>query len=265
MNITDLSAEQIRACLKTRAFAGEIHYLNEIDSTNLEADRLALAGSPEGTIVVADRQTRGKGRFGHQWFSPPGTGLYISLVLRPPLEPAASHYLVLLSGVACSRAIQDLCHVLVELKWPNDLQIRGKKIGGILLELSTDPKGLRHLIVGIGINVHTLRGEFPQDLRESAGSLLTETGVRVSRSELLCGLLSHFETRYFSSLAQGPSAILTEWTQLTNTLGRTLRVSYRGQVMEGTATGIDEDGGLLLRLPSGMTEKVLAGEVAVLD
>lgn len=265
MDAADLSAEQIQACLKTRVFAREIHYLEETESTNSEADRLASSGSPEGTIVVADRQTRGRGRFGRSWFSPPGTGLYLSMILRPPVEPAASHYLVLLSGVACSRAIQDLCRTSVELKWPNDLQILGKKIGGILLELSADHKGLRHLIAGIGINVTTRREDFPEELRQSVGSIFTEAGIRVSRSEILCRLLLHFENRYFLSLTQGPSAILTEWTQLTTTLGRMLRVSYGGQVLEGTATGIDADGGLLLRLASGLTEKVLAGDVTVLD
>lgn len=265
MEPRDLDAKKIRQGLRTRVLARDIHYLKETDSTNAQADRLACAGAPEGTLVVADLQTRGRGRQGRLWFSPPGTGLYFSLILRPPVEPAASHYLVLLSGVAAARAIEELCRTPVELKWPNDLQIRGKKVGGILLELSADLKGLHHLIVGIGINVSTPRGKFPRDFHREAGSLLTETGAVVDRFELLRRLLLHFEARYFRSLEQGPAEVLEEWTRLTTSLGKMIRVTCGGQILEGSAVGIDADGGLLLRRSSGLTEKVLAGDVTILD
>lgn len=265
MTPRDLDPETIRRGLQTRVFAREIHALEETESTNTQADRLACAGAPEGTLVVADRQTRGRGRQGRPWFSPPGTGLYFSLILRPPVDPSTSHYLVLLIGVASARAIQEIARAPVELKWPNDLQIRGRKIGGILLELNADLQGLRHLVAGIGINVTTRSEDFPRDFPGAAGSLLTETGAFVDRAELLRRLLLHLETRYFRSLERGPAEVLEEWTQLSTTLGKMIRVSCGGETVEGTAVGIDADGGLLVRRASGLTEKVLAGDVTVLD
>ncbi|MEK7709346.1 MAG: biotin--[acetyl-CoA-carboxylase] ligase [candidate division NC10 bacterium] len=220
--------------------------LGEVDSTQTEARRLAETGAPEGTVVRAERQTRGRGRRGHDWVDERGSALLISIVLRPAVEVSRLPQLSLLAGVAAAEALEETSGLPVAVAWPNDLLIRGLKVAGILAESSAAPGAGPVVILGIGINVNQTR--FPPDLGGRATSLALEAAHPFDRERLLAAMLQRLEAWYRRWVAEGFGPVREAWRRGSATLGRRVAV---GDGIEGIAEDLAEDGALLLRTETG--------------
>lgn len=255
-------AEELRTGLTTRIVGSEIRYLNETDSTNRQAYALGEAGAGEGLIVIADRQSAGKGRLGRTWVSPPGVNLYLSVLLRPPLPSYAAPQLTFLSALAVSRAIAAVTGLAPTHKWPNDVLIDGCKVAGLLNEMSAESDRIRFVVLGIGVNLNMTADQFPADLRTPATSLLLAGGQPVARARFARALLEQLDALYAEYLRCGPAPILTAWEAHCDLVGKAVTVDEGGgPALRGTVAGLDRDGALLLTLANGSTERVLAGDV----
>jgi BirA family biotin operon repressor/biotin-[acetyl-CoA-carboxylase] ligase len=254
-----LLPEEVLDGLKTRRFTGPVHHFETLDSTNDLAKDLATRGAPEGTVVVAEAQTGGRGRLGREWDSPPGVGLYVSLVLRPMLPPLELPQITLTTAVAVVRAVRRAAPVTPGIKWPNDLLVNGKKLGGILTEMETESDRIRHVVVGLGLNVNN--PEFPPELAARATSLTLATGGSFSRVKLLQAWLEEFEALYDRFLNQGFTEILAEWKASAVTLGKMVTVRQGPREISGQALDVAPDGALLLRTASGEIIRVTSGEI----
>ena len=258
-----LDRERILAGLETRAIGRVLHVHDEVTSTNDVAMALADAGAPHGTAVAAERQTRGRGRLGRAWSSPPGVGLWTSVVLRPPVPAAAVPVLTLAAGLAAAEAIEAEAGIPAALKWPNDVLLDGRKVAGTLLELRTEDQAVAHVVAGVGINVHQARGDFPPEVAQTAVSIRQATGRPVSRVLLLRGLFTRLETWYERFLAEGPDPVVTAAAGRMPVLGQPVVAVAGAERLEGTAARLDSDGALVLALPGGGTRRVLAAEVTL--
>jgi BirA family transcriptional regulator, biotin operon repressor / biotin---[acetyl-CoA-carboxylase] ligase len=238
----------------------EIVHLVETDSTNARARKLAEQGAPEGTLVVAERQTQGRGRKGRAWFSPSGAGLYTSLVLRPSMPPHEATRITFLTAVAAAEALLHLTDLNVRIKWPNDILVNGKKIAGILTEISTGRGGVDYAVVGLGMNVNT-QG-FPDDISEKATSVFIETGERFPRAVLLREYLRQQEACFRRLRTSGFEPILGRWKELADSMGKEIRVRMLENTYEGWVEDIDPEGILILRDRQGISRRILAGDVS---
>lgn len=254
---------EIRRGLNTRVLGREIHHFHRVTSTQEVARELAARGAPAGTVVVAEAQTAGRGRRGRGWVSPPGAGVWLSVILRPDLSPAQVPLLTLAAGVAAVRAIGEAAGVAPGLKWPNDLLIRGRKLGGILAEMAGQPEGVGYVILGVGINVGVSPDQLPPELVKRTTSLRRVAGRELSRVDLCRRLLASLEA-VCDQLAAGESAaVLDAWRRASVTLGRRVSVVLPGEIVTGRALDVTPDGGLVLALPGGGTRVFLAGEVSL--
>jgi BirA family biotin operon repressor/biotin-[acetyl-CoA-carboxylase] ligase len=251
---------EITQGLKTRYLKGPIHHFETLPSTNDLAKELGSREAPEGTLVVAESQSRGRGRLGREWDSPPGLGLYVSLLLRPPLPPTEMPRLTLTTAVAVVRALKRAAGVAPGIKWPNDLLLDGKKVGGILTEMETESDRIRHLVVGLGLNVNNRR--FPPPLDLTATSLALAAGSSFSRRLILQAWLEEFEALYDLFLHQDFAVILEEWRQYNVTLGQAVTVRQGPREISGLALEVAEDGALLVRQETGEIVRVASGEIA---
>jgi len=247
-----VTSHAVTMALCTKTLGRSLHILDETPSTNSAALALAQAGAPDGTVVVADTQTSGRGRLGRQWYSPPGKNLYCSIILRRSLSPEqVSHWLSwvpLLSAVAVARAIQVISGLRPSLKWPNDILMEQRKVGGLLCESSGTGTPNAFVIVGIGLNVNMWRDAFPDDLRDLATSLAAEAGRPFDRAVLLATFLSELEIRYEAFLLGAVSDIQHEYALRCATLRQRVRVEMTngecGECIEGQAVSIGDDGSL---------------------
>ena len=256
-----LSEEIIQGGLSTSLLGRRVAYFRTTASTMDEARKVALDNAPEGILVVAEEQTAGRGRFQRTWVSPPAVNLYFSLILRPGPEYASQ--LTMMASLALARALRGLAResTHVTIKWPNDVRMGGRKIGGILIESSLAEEGLHNFsIVGMGVNVNFDPGEYP-DIKDIATSLQRELGHPVPRLHLLRAIMEEMEELYLD-IKQGGS-VREEWSSLLDTLGHQVRVAWGDQVYEGYAQGVDDDGGLVLRLSNGSLQTLAAGEVTL--
>jgi BirA family biotin operon repressor/biotin-[acetyl-CoA-carboxylase] ligase len=257
-----LRADEIGLRLKTRLIGRRVLLYEKVGSTNEEASTLAAKGADEGTLILAETQTAGKGRLGRTWFSPPGINLYLSVVLRPQIEPAQATIITLLAGLAVALAIRERTRLTPQLKWPNDVFIGGKKVAGILAELAADGRTIKHLILGIGLNVNLDEAALPPELLKTATSLLIESGRAQNRLEMLETLVNQLERWYTDFLDQGAKPIIEEYSRFSITLGRWIRVIIRDRIVEGEAVGLTPNGGLILRERSGTSTTILTGDVS---
>ncbi|MBF8267333.1 MAG: biotin/acetyl-CoA-carboxylase ligase [Dehalococcoidia bacterium] len=255
-----LSEEIIRDSLSTALLGCRVAYFRTATSTMDEARKAALESAPEGTLVLAEEQTGGKGRFQRRWVSPPGVNLYLSLILRP--QPSALFQLGMVASLALARGLHRLAPGSLHptIKWPNDVRLGGKKVGGILIDSSLEVDGGGFSIVGVGVNVNLDPGEYP-DIRDIATSVRQELGHPISRLRLLGMLLEEMEQLYIR--IQGGDSVRGEWSALLDTLGRQVRVAVGGQVYEGYAQDVDEEGSLILLRPDGSLWSLAAGEVTL--
>ena len=234
----------------------------ETDSTNIQADRMAEGGAPEGTLVAADMQRSGRGRRGRNWETPAGTALAMSFVLRPPVPPGKASMLTLLAAAAGRRAIEELTGTAPGIKWPNDLVLNGKKVCGILTEMKMEEADIRHVVVGMGFNVN--QEAFPKELEQKATSLLLETGRRWPRAELCCLVMKHFGEGYGEFLKRGDLSFLQEeYNGCLAGFGHEVRILSPDGDWLGVSRGIDPEGALLVQRENGQMERVTAGEVSV--
>jgi BirA family biotin operon repressor/biotin-[acetyl-CoA-carboxylase] ligase len=252
-----LSALEVHDGLATKKFGAYIHHFDHIDSTMNEAFRLGDAGALEGTVVVAETQTKGRGRLGRHWSSPKGKGIYFSIILRPSCAPSDIAGITLLAAVAVSEAIEKKTGLKVLIKWPNDILYDGRKLCGILTELKAEIERVSFVCVGVGINVNTPASQ----LLPEATSLKNIKSEAFSRVELLQEVLKVLESRYRTAMKEGYAPVFKEWRSRSATLGRKVRFTDRGRSIEGTAFDLDKDGGLLVRLHSGEIIKRVAGDV----
>ena len=237
-----------------------IEWREQLDSTQRLARELARAGVPEGTTVIAESQTSGRGRLGRQWYSPAGQNLYCSVVLRPSLAPPDVPRLALIAGLAVADAVRALTAAEPALKWPNDVLVDGRKVAGILTELEAEVERVHHAIVGIGVNLNA--EAFPAELAATATSLRLATGRPVERAPFTAGLLAALEARYRRLLADGFAAMRSEWEACSSLTGKEVRVTAPEGEVAGRVLGIDDDGALRLAGPRGEL-RVVAGEVTV--
>ena len=244
-------------------FGRSFRYHDEIESTNVEAKRLAAAGAPEGTVVVAESQSAGRGRLGRRWTSPAGKGLLFSALLRPPLGMADAHLLTIVAAAAACDAIESLVPVNVRIKWPNDLFIDDRKVGGILLEAAGEQDAIDWVVIGMGLNVNTEYSELPVALRRTAVSLKVASGRPVDRSELLARLLLALEESYLDAARNGFDGALGRFRERDYLLKRRVSVQTRRGPVVGEAAGIDEKGALLVQLPHRHIQRFHSGDVTV--
>ena len=257
-----LSEAELLSCLKTEWAGGRTVYFDTTDSTNIQARRLAEAHAPHGTLVVSDRQDGGKGRRGRSWASPSGVGIWMSLILRPEIAPSSASMLTLAAALAVREGIQEETGLSPLIKWPNDLVLNGKKICGILTEMSTELMEIQYVITGIGINVN--QREFPSEIRDTATSLSLEVGRCFRRSSLIAAILKAFEKDYAAFLKTGDlSLLLEEYNACLVNRGKEVCILDPSGEYRAVAEGIDESGSLLVTLPDGTRREIISGEVSV--
>lgn len=237
-------------------------YYAVTDSTNSRAAELAEKGGVHGTVLCANAQTGGRGRMGRGWLSPPGVNVYLSILLRPPVEPARAPQLTLVAAVALAQAVEETCGVAAGLKWPNDLLLDGRKAAGILAEMSADPDRVRHVIVGVGLNVNMEAADFPEDLRERATSLRIRTGRTFRRAELVARFLDAFSRAYEGYLTGGFKSLWPEWKRRDILKGKPATVRLPAGDARGKILGVDGNGMLVFRRAgAARSEKIASGEI----
>jgi BirA family biotin operon repressor/biotin-[acetyl-CoA-carboxylase] ligase len=257
-----LVLETIQARLCTRVMGQPaIHMLQQTDSTNLQAKILAGRGAAEGTVVVADTQSHGRGRRGRTWFSPPGRSIYTSLILRPPIAPFQAPQITLMTAVAVAKSLNRKIGLDAKIKWPNDILIRGKKIAGILTEISMEMDVVDFVVVGLGINVNSRREEMPSEIQDIVTSIHIESGSNLSRSTLLCNLLEDFEVCYEQLKKEGFGPIMDQWRMMTDIIGQKVYVDVLDTRHTGTVQAVDDDGVLILRDDQGNIHRIFSGDV----
>ncbi len=251
----------IKVGLNTAVVAKSIECYAELDSTNLRAHVLAEQGAPEGSAVVAECQTMGRGRMGRSWSSPPGVNVYTSILLRPTLALNEATQLTFLAAVAVARAIEKVCAVRVSVKWPNDILLNGKKIAGLLNELNAETEGIHYVVLGIGVNLNMEKEQFPPDLRYPATSILLETGQRVDRVKFIRTLFTELDVLYALLLERGFAPIRLAWEALFDLVGSAVSVDDGGVGISGVVIGIAADGALLLDTGSAHPSTIYSGDV----
>lgn len=257
-----LSADEIRSGLKSR-FWREIVCCSSVSSTNDIGLSLPLDddNGNTGIAIVADSQEKGRGRFARTWCSPPGLNVYLSIVLRPDLPPADAPFLTILAALASAAALYRETGIQVSIKWPNDLLMSGRKLGGILTEARTVRGVITRTVIGIGINLNSSADHLPPELSGKATSVLIETGSFVSRGRIIAAIMNEFEARYKKLQAIGAFPLVRELRPLLSCLGRQVVVMDGASKISGFAEEIDDEGRLVLRLPSGQRRKVGSGEI----
>ena len=241
----------------------EIIFYDTVGSTNTAAFEVA-EGTKEGAVIISDSQERGRGRLGRSWVSPPGVNIYMSIMLRPRIEHDQMTLITLLSAVACTHALRRTTGLPISVKWPNDLMISDRKLGGILTEIQLTQKEIVIAVIGIGINVNMEAGDFPEQIRMTATSVKIETGKSFPIEPIVSEILNETD-RWYRVLNSGQKKEITsEWQRLTSTLGRQVLVTAGQKTYTGLAEAIDDGGMLLVRLPTGEMMRISSGDLTVL-
>lgn len=262
-----LLLSEIKAVLDTKIIAKELKYYSKISSTNQEARKIAEHGAQDGTIIIAETQTQGRGRQGRSWESPAG-GIWLTIILRPKISPEHAPILTLLTGSVIAKTIRYTTELKATLKWPNDVRIHDKKVCGILTELSAEQDNINFVLVGLGINVNINIDRFPQELQSQVTSLQEELKRSVDRITFTKRLLEQFETEYLKFLKNPINkipAIIKTWRQLSDTLGRNVVVETNSGKIVGFASDIADDGALIVLTETGEEHKIIAGDCIYLE
>lgn len=250
---------EIKKNLQSKYMGKNIHFFKEVDSTNDVARELADEGTAEGTIVIAESQRSGKGSRGKKWISPSG-GVWMTIILRPDIEPTKAPQLTLVTGVAVAETLNQECNLDVGIKWPNDILIGDKKVCGILTEVKADRGKVDYVLVGIGIDLNVDLTIFPPELRGATTSLKAELDREIKGAELVQKFLQNFEV-YYDEFKEGKFRdILNEWRRLSKTIGNYVEVHKKGGVSYGEAVGVNKDGKLILEMEDGTLRKIISGE-----
>jgi BirA family transcriptional regulator, biotin operon repressor / biotin---[acetyl-CoA-carboxylase] ligase len=259
-----LHADDLISRLETPRVVGrDIQVFEQTTSTNEVIEMLARGGAAEGAVVFAESQTKGRGRLGRRWESASHCGLWFSVLLRPQLRVPACTQLTITGATALARAIRNQTGLMLEIKWPNDIMYEGKKLAGILTELSGELDFVRYVILGIGVNVNQETSDFSKDLAKTATSLLLATGQKISRPELAVSILEALDADYQRLNSGQFGSLADEWSQQCATIGRQICLRIGGRTLEGRAEALDEDGALLLRTEHGRLERIIGGDVTL--
>ncbi|HUA69346.1 MAG TPA: biotin--[acetyl-CoA-carboxylase] ligase [Candidatus Saccharimonadales bacterium] len=259
-----LHADDLLARLyKTKIVGRDIRVFEQTTSTNDVMEKLARDGVKEGVVVFAESQTKGRGRLGRKWISPAYKGLWFSILLRPALHPQEATQLTVASATALCRAIRSETGLTPEIKWPNDILMSGRKVAGVLTELSAELDRVRYVILGIGVDVNLGTGEFPAELRKLATSLKIEAGRALSRADLAVTILSELDSDYERIGAGRFAEIADEWEARCQTIGRNVTIQIGGRRVQGRAESLGENGELLLRTEHGHLERISGGDVTL--
>ena len=259
--MVSLNISRIQNELNVITVGREIRVYDEVNSTNELAKIYRV--EQEGLVFLADSQTCGRGRFGHSWHSPAGLGVYLSVLLKPKVDPEKLSQLALMAGVAVTDSLKPfLARVTPVLKWPNDVFLNGRKLSGILCEYCpAESEEGNALIIGIGVNVNHQMQDFPKDLQSSASSLMIETGSKVERESVMRLLLEHLDYEYHAFLKDGSPALIQKWSERTDLFGKVISLTRQGKLYRGTATHLDDMGRLALKLDDGRTVCFDNGEI----
>jgi len=254
----------MKRSLAGEIIGNEIRYFAEIGSTNDEAFRLGWQGLPQGVVVIADSQKAGRGRLQRAWHSPARANIYTSIILRPGFAPSAAPRLTVMAGLAVAETLKIFCPGIIQLKWPNDVLIEGKKVCGILAQMQTEADQISFVILGIGINVNMSGDDLPSDIKNSATSLMIQTGSVHSREKILINLYKNLSKWYKKLTGDGFDEIRQKWTEMAALIGCDIQVAYRSEAIRGKALGIDEEGALILAGADGKQVRILAGDASII-
>ncbi len=264
-----LNEFEIGYCLDTRIIGRKIYYFKSIDSTNNYAKKVAQEGCVDGTVIVADAQTSGRGRMGRSWDSKEGCGIWMSVVLRPSISPQDVQIITLAASIAVVEALKHVTGIDAGIKWPNDVIIGGKKVCGILTEMSTEMDRVNYVVLGIGLNISQKNDDFPKELRSRAISLkayMEENNMSVPsirRSDIIKHILLELEKHYDSMTSGNTEEIIKMWRENSVTLGRKVKIIYKNAEYEGIARDVTDEGKLVVYCNDGITREISSGEVSV--
>ncbi|WP_050615401.1 biotin--[acetyl-CoA-carboxylase] ligase [Bacillus testis] len=258
-----LSADSIRMNIHSAVFGKNIHYQETIGSTQKTANELANEGAEEGTIVVADEQTLGRGRLARKWHSPKGTGIWMSLLAKPRIPLQQAPQLTLLTAVAVVQAIEEVTGLQAQIKWPNDILIKGKKVTGILTEMQAEADGVHSIIIGIGMNVNQVAADFPEELSDKATSLKIETGLTHSREQIIGEILYKFENLYHIYQSKGFKVIKALWESYAVSIGKVITATTMNDKIIGIAMGITDEGVLLIKDDKGRVHSIYSADIEI--
>ncbi len=262
LNPDVLSYSELKSRIRNNWAGSEIYYYEETGSTNIDAKRLGEEGAAHGTIVVADKQNAGRGRRGRAWQSPAGKDIYFTILLRPSFKPDKASGLTLVMALSVAQAVERKCSLKAGIKWPNDVVLNGKKICGILTEMNMETDYIQHVVIGVGINVNL--DEMPEEISQTATSILRERGEKTARAELLQEVLVRFEENYgMYEKELDLSYMLEEYNSYLVNVDKQVKVLDPKGEFEGIARGINASGELLIETPDGKVAEVYAGEVSV--
>lgn len=257
-----LTYEEVEDYLTTESLGRKIYYYDSLDSTNKEAKKIAPL-EDEGTLVIAEEQKEGKGRLGRSWISPKGKGIWMSIVLKPDLEPFKVGAITLLAAAALHKGLKNM-GIDSEIKWPNDILIKGKKVSGILTEMSAELNMLNYIVMGMGINVNLDRDDIPEELKEKATSIKIDQEKEINRKELLANILNEFEKLYIPFRDHGNASEGIEICRKNSaSIGKEVRITRANKERRGIALDIDSKGELIVEFENGDIENIFAGEVLV--
>lgn len=259
-----LTLNELEPFLDTEFIGRNVVYLDSINSTNTYAKKRAEEPFKEGTVVIAEEQSAGKGRLGKHWVSPKGKGIWMSIMLKPDILPADAPKLTIVTAYAVANAILSCCNLDARIKWPNDIIAGGKKLCGILTEMSAEADEIKYVVIGIGINANLDIGDFGQEVSSIATSISIESGRNISRKSLVASVLKEFELIYKDFERTGSiKFILDEYKNKSAVLGKEIRIISRKEEITGLAIDISEEGHLVVRLDDGSIREVMSGEVSV--
>jgi BirA family biotin operon repressor/biotin-[acetyl-CoA-carboxylase] ligase len=256
-----LTPSEIKPLLKTKWMGKVIHHFQTIPSTNTEAYQLALRGAPEGEIVIAESQEKGRGRLGRHWGSPPFLNLYLSVILRPDIPPPQASLITLMAAVAVAEGIERFSGLHPVIKWPNDILLKNRKVAGLLNEIHSEMDRIHFVILGVGVNLNMDKKLFAKEIRGVATSLKMETGKTVSRKEFVPCLLEALEKWYTLFLREGGKPVLEAWRERAQIRGKAVKVTSFGETLLGRAVDVDSEGRLILETEKGERKSIVAGDV----
>jgi BirA family biotin operon repressor/biotin-[acetyl-CoA-carboxylase] ligase len=254
-----VTPQKIQTRLKTNLIGHDIHHFPLLESTNNYLKEEAGKGAQDGLVVITEVQRSGKGRMGRLWISPPG-GIWLSILLRPKIPPVHAPKITLMAGVAVAKTIKELFELEPKLKWPNDVFIKGRKICGILTEMSADQNNIDFIVVGIGINANVKLSDFPDKLQGLVTSLLDETGNEILRVDFIVRLLEQFDELYLKFKKQMFGSTMQSWKQYSDTLGRSVEIATETDIIYGQALDLGSNGELIVMRENGKKEHVIAGD-----
>lgn len=263
--VAPLQPQEIERGMEVQRLGKTVHCFVDIDSTNSYARKRAQEAGVEGEIVIAEGQTHGKGRMGRSWISPPYLNLYLSVILRPKLPPIDAPQITLMSAVALAETVQSFIPFPPEIKWPNDIVVKGKKLAGILTESSCEPDRILFVILGIGVNLNFPRELMPEEIQESATSILILNQKPVDRVVFARRLIQNLDRCYGDLEDRGFPLMAQRWESFSQLRGKRVRVEMLHQAVLGRAKGIAGDGALILEDETGALKKILAGDVIPMD